>query len=202
MSATLFVTGPGPTAVQAGPLLKDFDEDELFEFCQLNRDLRIERTAEGDLIIMPPTGGKTGIRNFKLITSFGSWVKRDATGQGFDSSTVFGLPNHAKRSPDVSWVRNERWDSLSELQQKKFPPLCPDFAVELRSDTDSLKALQEKLEEYIENGAQLGWLIDPLEKKVYVYRQGRPVEILNDPQTIAGETLLPGFILDLRELWD
>lgn len=184
------------------PLLKRLGEDGFFEFCMLNKDLNIELTSAGDLIIMSPTGGKTGIRNFKLIASFGAWVEKDGTGKGFDSSTVFSLPNGAKRSPDVAWVRNERWERLSEKEQEQFPPLCPDFVVELRSPSDSLRALQEKMQEYIENGAELGWLIDPFEKKVYVYRPQSAVESLDDPQTISGDPSLAGFTLDVQALWE
>jgi Uma2 family endonuclease len=185
------------------PIIKKFTEQEFFDFCMLNfRDSRIELTSAGDLIIMPPTGWKTGVRNFKLITSFGAWVEKDGTGKGSDSSTVFTLPNGAKRSPDMAWVRNERWQALKEEERERFPPLCPDFVVELRSPSDSPRLLQEKMQEYMENGAQLGWLIDPFEKKVYVYRPQTAVEILDDPQTISGDPLLPGFVLDVRTLWE
>lgn len=184
------------------PLLKKLSEDEFFEFCMLNKDLNLELTSGGDLIIMPPTGGKTGIRNFKLITSFGIWVEKDGTGKGFDSSTLFSLPNGAKRSPDVAWVRNERWNSLTEKEQERFSPLCPDFVVELRSPSDSLQKLREKMEEYIATGAQLGWLLDPFEKRVYIYRPQLSVEILDNPQSVSGEPLLRGFILNAQELWD
>lgn len=183
------------------PLMKKLSEDEFFEFCMLNKDLRIELTSAGDLIIMSPTGGKTGIRNFKLIVSFGVWSEKDGTGKGFDSSTVFSLPNGAKRSPDLAWVRNERWNRLSEKEQERFPPLCPDFVVELRSKSDSLRVLQEKMQEYIENGAQLGWLIDPFKKKVYVYRPQLAVEVFDKPLNISGEPLLRGFTLDTQSLW-
>lgn len=183
------------------PLLKKLSEEEFFEFCMLNKDLRIELTSAGDLIIMSPTGGKTGIRNFELTGSFWTWAKKDGTGKGFDSSTVFSLPNGAKRSPDLSWVRNERWNQLSEREQERFPPLCPDFVVELRSKSDSLRALQAKMQEYIENGAQLGWLIDPFKKKVYVYRPQVSVEVFDNPPDISGEPLLHGFTLDVHSLW-
>jgi Uma2 family endonuclease len=184
------------------PLLKKLGEDGFFEFCMLNKDLRIELTSAGDLIIMSPTGGKTGIRNFELTGSFWTWTKKDGTGKGFDSSTLFTLPNGAKRSPDLAWVRNERWNQLSEKEQEQFPPLCPDFVVELRSASDSLKVLQDKMQEYIENGAQLGWLIDPFEKKVYVYRPHSAIEVLDNPQAISGDPLLRGFTLDLQSLWE
>lgn len=191
-----------PMALHFGTVLKRLSEDDFFEFCRRNEDLRIELTSEGDLEIMPPTGGKTGKRNFNLTTSFGIWVRQDGNGVGFDSSTIFTLPNGAKRSPDLAWVLNERWDALTEEQQEKFSPIVPDFVVELRSRTDSLKRLQRKMEEYIQNGAQLGWLLDPKEKKVHVYRPQTEVEILDDPQMVFGEPLLKGFVLNAREIWD
>jgi Uma2 family endonuclease len=185
-----------------GPLLKKMSEEEFFEFCMLNKDLRIELTGTGDLIIMPPTGGKTGVRNFELSGMFWAWVKQDGTGVGFDSSTLFSLPNGAKRSPDLAWVRKERWEALTDEEQEKFSPLCPDFVVELRSPSDSLKRLRQKMEEYVSNGAQLGWLIDPVRKKVYIYRPQSAVEILDDPESLSGDPLLRGFALDVRSLWE
>ena len=187
--------------IHFGTVMKKLSEEEFYEFCRLNDELRIELTSEGDLIIMPPTGGKTGNRNFNLIVDFGIWAKADGTGRGFDSSTVFTLPNGAKRSPDLAWVRNERWDALTDEEQERFPPLCPDFVVELRSLTDTLKSLNAKMEEYIANGAQLGWLIDPFDKKVYVYRPQSAVEVLDDPQTVTGDSLLKGLMLDVQVLW-
>ncbi|HEV2762080.1 MAG TPA: Uma2 family endonuclease [Pyrinomonadaceae bacterium] len=185
-----------------GPIMKKLTDDEFFEFCQLNKDLRIELTSEGDLIIMPPTGGKTGRRNVKLTIRLGSWAEAEGSGQPFDSSTGFTLPNGAKRSPDFAWVSNERWDALTDEKQEKFPPLCPDFVVELRSSNDSLTSLQQKMEEYVSNGAQLGWLIDPFERKVHVYQPGGEVEILDDPESVSGEPVLRGFALDVRALWE
>jgi Uma2 family endonuclease len=176
-------------------------DHEFFEFCQLNRDWRIERTSEGDMVIMAPAGGETGNRNFSLTGLFWSWVEADGTGIGFDSSTGFILPNGAERSPDVAWVKRSRWEALTEEQRKKFPPLCPDFVVELRSESDAIGDLQEKMEEYIANGAQLGWLLDPVQKKVYVYRPSTEVLCLNNPEMISGDPVLPGFILDLRRIW-
>ncbi len=204
MTATLTPTEreAGALVLHFGPILKNLSDDEFFDFCLLNEDLRLELTSEGDLIIMPPTGGKTGHRNFNLIVKFGLWAERDGTGKGFDSSTIFSLPNGAKRSPDLAWVRNERWEALTEKEQEKFPPLCLDFVVELRSPSDSLRMLQNKMQEYIANGAQLGWLLDPFKKKAYIYRPQAPVEILDDPQMLSGEPLLKGFALDVRALWE
>ena len=188
--------------VDFSPLATKVSDEEFAELCRLNPELQLERTSDGDLVIMAPTGGKTGRRNAKLTVAFGVWAAKDRSGQSFDSSTLFTLPNTAKRSPDVAWVRNERWNALSAQQQEEFPPLCPDFVVELRSRTDSLNALKEKMEEYISNGAELGWLIDPLERKVRVYRAAVAPEVLEDPEEVFGEPLLKGFVLEVRALWD
>ncbi len=182
---------------------KKFD-DEVFErFCRENPEMQVEQTAEGEIVVMPPTGGTTGIRNFSLIFEFGKWrAKNLKKGFAFDSSTTFVLPNGAKRSPDLSWVKIERWEALTKEQQDKFPPLCPDFLVELRSKTDSLKTLQAKMREYIENGAELGWLIDPTKRKVYVYRKDTEVEVFDQPSEVSGEPLLPKFTLNLKSFWE
>lgn len=176
-------------------------DDELLDFCAANPDLRIECAADGELIIMPPAGAETSGRNFDLVVEFGAWVRRDGTGKGFESSAGFRLPNGAMRSPDMAWVRKQRWDALTESQRKKFSPLCPDFVVELRSPSDTLAELRAKLVEYIANGAQLGWLIDPEGKRVYVYRPGREVEELIQPESLRGDPELPGLVLDLRSIW-
>jgi Uma2 family endonuclease len=176
-------------------------DHEFFEVCQLNRDWRIERTAEGDLIIMPPTGGQTGMRNFTLIGLFFAWAEADGTGVGFDSSTGFTLPNGAKRSPDLAWIKRSRWEQLTPEEQEEFPPLCPDFVVELRSRSDALEPLRAKMQEYMENGALLGWLIDPGEKKVYICRPAVEVVCLENPQTLSGDPELPGFALDMQRIW-
>lgn len=170
---------------------------EFMDFCAQNPELRIEMTSKGELIVMSPVTGRGGNRNFFLTGRFFGWAENDNTGVGFDSSTCFTLPNGAKRSPDVSWIRRERWDSLTPEEQDEFPPICPDFVVELRSKSDRLKMLEEKMEEYLLNGAGLGWLIDPLQKRVHIYRPGSPVEILNQPQEVSGEPLLKGFVLNL-----
>jgi Uma2 family endonuclease len=146
---------------------------------------------------MMPTGGEGGHRNFNLNGEFYAWVIADGTGVGFDSSTGFILPNGAKRAPDLAWIQRERWEAIPKKQRKKFPPICPDFVVELRSETDKLATVKAKLEEYMENGAQLGWLIDPLEKKVYIYRPNARVKVLDNPATISGEPLLKGLTLKL-----
>lgn len=190
-----------PLMLQLGRLAHGMDDDEFFAFCQLNRELRIERTHTGEVIVMPPTGGESGRRNFKLTTLFGNWVEKDGTGLGFDSSTGFVLPNGAKRSPDQAWVKRERWERLTPEEKEGFPPLCPDFVVEIRSRTDSLTGLQDKMREYIANGARLGWLIDPLERKVYLYRPDEDVECLEKPLSVSGEPVLLGFTLELERIW-
>lgn len=193
--------GEVPFVFHLGALSKKFDDADFHQLCQANQDLRIERTSDGDIIILPPTGGETGRRNFHLVGVFHAWAKEDGNGVGFDSSTVFSLPNGAKRSPDLAWVTLPRWNALTADQQRGFPPLCPDFVVELRSHTDSLSTLQDKMQEYITNGAQLGWLIDPIGKKVFVYRPQADVECLDNPESISGGELLEGFTLDLAEVW-
>jgi Uma2 family endonuclease len=198
---TGLITETQPIVLRLGPTLQKMSDDDFFEFCQLNRDFRIELTSEGDLIIMPPTGGETGKRNFTLTGLFSPWVEANGTGIGFDSSTGFTLPNGAKRSPDLAWIKRSRWEALTEAEKEKFPPLCPDFVVELRSRSDALETLQEKIQEYIANGALLGWLIDPKEKKVYIYRPSAEVCCLENPDTISGDPVLPGFVLDLRRIW-
>lgn len=176
--------------------------DERFALlCRENPDLRLELTAQRELLIMPPTGSKTGLRNSRLTFRLATWAETDRTGLVFDSSTGFTLPNGAKRSPDASWLRRERWDALTEAQQNGFAPVCPDFVAELRSPQDRLSVLQEKMREYLENGARLGWLIDPLERRVHVFREGHGVEVLEDPASLDGEAVLPGFILHVGELW-
>jgi Uma2 family endonuclease len=174
------------------------------DFDQLVRDnpeLRMELTATGELILMPPTGSKTGLLNFELARQFGNWVHENRGGVGFDSSTLFTLPNGARRSPDVSWVKRERWDALTQEQQEGFAPLCPDFVIELRSRSDNLPPLEDKMLEYVANGSQMAWLIDPLRKRIYIYRLNQNVDILEDPETVSGDPELPGFKLDVRELW-
>lgn len=166
-----------------------------------NRDLRLEKTAAGELIANPPTGGESGQRNFRLTGQLARWCEdHENLGEGFDSSTGFRLPNGANRSPDTSWVRRESWESLTPEQRQGFVPLCPKFAVELRSESDRLPKLQAKMREYIDNGTRLGWLIDPQNKRVEIYRAGRDVEVLENPTHLSGENVLPGFVLELRRI--
>jgi Uma2 family endonuclease len=167
-----------------------------------NRDLPLERTAKGELIVNPPTGWESGKRNSRITGQLDRWDEENENlGQAFDSSTAFILPNGANRAPDASWISQERWDALTEEQKGTFANICPDFVVELRSVSDTLKSLQEKMQEYMENGAKLGWLIDPKNRTVEVYRVGLEVEVLSDPTELSGEEVLPGFVLNLRRVW-
>jgi len=189
-----------PLVVHPAPGM-EMDDEQFFQFCQINGDLRIERTAEGDLIIMPPAGASSSHGNAELTYLFQDWARRDGTGQVFDSSAGFTLPNGAMRSPDVSWVRNERLDAFSEEAWEKFLPLCPDFVLELRSPSDSLRVVQQKMEEYIRNGARLGWLLDPARKQVHLYRPRARPQVLDNPEDLSGEPILKRFVLDVRQVW-
>jgi Uma2 family endonuclease len=180
--------------------LFDLTDEAFYELCRANPDVKFERTAIGELVVMSPTGGETGDRNRRLTQRLGNWTDEDNTGLSFDSSTGFKLPNGAERSPDASWVRGDRWEALTPEQRRKFPPLAPDFVVELRSTSDDLEPLQQKMQEYIENGVQLGWLINPQDQQVEIYRPGQAVEILQSPQSLSGEDVLPGFTLDLSRI--
>jgi len=174
---------------------------EFFEFCQLNRDLRIERSAAGELIFQLPTGGDTGRRNAELGMQLAIWSDRDGTGIGFDSSTGFWLPNGALRSPDASWVRRERVDALTQQEKQDFVPWQPDFAVELRSHSDRLTDLRAKMQEYVDNGVPLAWLIDPTTRRVEIYRPGQQPVAMDNPTSVSAEPELAGFVLDLTAIW-
>jgi len=175
--------------------------EQFYQLCQENPDLKLERNAQGELIIIPPTGGETGRSNVNLILQVASWNEQNQFGEVFDSSTGFTLPSGADRSPDVSWVEKYRWDALTKEQKEKFIPLCPDFVIEILSPNDSLKKTQNKMQEYIENGCCLGWLINRKKQEVEIYRPGQDVEVLKFPQTISGENVLPGFVLNLQRIW-
>ena len=179
----------------------DLSDEAFFELCRNNHELKFERDSKGNLIIMSPTSGETGNRNFRLIGQFGNWVEKDGTGIGFDSSTGFKLPNGADRSPDLAWIKLDRWNALTPEQRKRFPPITPDFVVEIRSATDSLKALQEKMQEYIANGARLGLLLNPKGLQVEIYRPGVDAIVLNNPQTVRCDPELPGFVLSLKSIF-
>ncbi|MEI6445829.1 MAG: Uma2 family endonuclease [Nostocales cyanobacterium ELA583] len=177
-------------------------DDQFFEFCQLNRDLRIERNQFGDISIMSPAGSETGNREGKIIQQLMNWTDEDGTGIAFSSSTGFTLSTGAKRSPDASWIKLERWNKLTPAQQKKFAPICPDFVIELRSASDNLQPLKDKMQEYMqEPGIQLGLLIDRKNRRVYVYRPGQIEECLENPDTVSCEAVLPGFVLNMGKIW-
>ena len=175
--------------------------DEFWEFCAQNRKLRAELTKDGDVIIMPPTGFGTSDKNFEILLQLGNWAKADKTGKVTESNGAYIMKNGAVYAPDAAWTRKTRLEKFSAEELKKFLPLCPDFVIELRSESDTLKDLQAKMAEYIENGARLGWLIDPKEKRVHVYRPHSDAEILDNPQSVSGEDVLADFVLDLAEIW-
>lgn len=193
---------------QLDPLLKlivppsldlNVSHQQFEQLATANRDLRLERTAEGKLIVNPPTGWETGKKNLSITRQLGNWYEENPEkGEAFDSSTGFELPNGSNRSPDSSWVSRHRWDALTEEQKQTFPKVCPDFVIELRSKSDSLKELQAKMQEYIENGLRLGWLIDPQNQRVEIYRSGEKTEIIDNPKELSGEAVLPGFKLKLQ----
>lgn len=176
-------------------------DDQFYDLCRANPELKFERNARGDLLIMPPTGGETGQSNAKLTSRFVVWNEQENLGVVFDSSTGFKLPNGANRSPDAAWVSLDRWNALTPEQKKKFPPIAPNFVLELMSPTDTLEETQAKMQEYIENGVQLGWLLDPEMRQVEIYRINQAVESLEAPEVLSGETVLPGFILNLNSIW-
>ncbi|MEH2169908.1 MAG: Uma2 family endonuclease [Nostoc sp.] len=175
--------------------------EQFYQLCEENPDLQLERNAQGELVIMPPTGGETGRSNVNLILQLASWNEQKKLGEVFDSSTGFTLLNGADRSPDVSWVEKSRWDSLTKEQREKFIPLCPDFVIEIMSPSDTFKKVQEKMHEYMSNGCRLGWLINRKKQEVEIYRPEQDVEVLKSPQTISGESVLPSFVLNLKTIW-
>ncbi|WP_199249941.1 Uma2 family endonuclease [[Phormidium] sp. ETS-05] len=183
------------------PPIAQLTDEQFYQLCQANRDVKFERGTTGELIIMPPTGGGTGKRNLKISQQLANWADADATGVAFDSSTGFKLPNGADRSPDASWIPLAKWNALTPEQQEKFLPFAPDFVVELRSVSDGLKPLQDKMEEYRENGTRLGWLIDPQNRQVAIYRRDKETEVLDNPAILSGEAVLPGFELNLSVIW-
>ena len=187
-------------SLQIPPSLK-FTDEEFEQIVEFNQELRLELTASGELIIMSPTGGETGNRNFDLIGQIWFWNRKNKLGKAFDSSTGFKLPNGATRSQDASWIIIERWKALPLQQRKKYLPLCPDFAVELVSESDDVEDTRKKMREYIENGLKLGWLINPKDKQVEIYRIGKEVEILDSPKSLSGEDVLVGFNLDLEVIF-
>lgn len=179
----------------------ELTDEQFFQLCQANQDFRFERTATGELIVMPPTGGETGNRNAGITAQLWLWNNQNQLGLVFDSSTGFKLPNGADRSPDASWLKLERWNTLNQEQKEKFIPLCPDFVIELLSPSDNLRMLQDKMKEYLDNGTRLGWLINRKAQQVEIYRSNQEVEAIQSPATLSGEDVLPGFILDLEKIW-
>ena len=175
----------------------ELSDDQFYQLCQINEDWKLEQTAKGELIIMPPVGAISGNRESDFNGYIWLWNLQTKLGKVFSSSTVFTLPNGGKRSPDVAWIVNERWESLNIQEKEKFAKISPDFIIELRSRTDSLSRLQEKMQEYLDSGLGLGWLIDPQNQQVEIYRQNQTVEIVSLPTTLSGEDVLPGFILEL-----
>jgi Uma2 family endonuclease len=200
MTTLLIQTENTPLTVNLSAIAP-MTHEQFYEFCLDNRDLRIERTATGDVIIMPPAFSDTGNRNFSIAIQLGNWAEQDGTGIGFDSSAGFTLPNGATRSPDVCWIKLERWNGLTDEQKASFAPICPDFVIELRSSSDTLTSLQDKMQEYMANGALLGWLIDRKNRTAHVYRLNQEPEILDNPETVGGEPELPGFVLRMSKIW-
>jgi Uma2 family endonuclease len=183
------------------PSLAHMSTEQFYEFCQANPELRIERTATGEVIVMPPAFSDTGNRNMRIAQQVANWADADGTGEPFDSSAGFTLPNGATRAPDAAWIRLDRWNALTDEQKASFAPICPDFVIELRSASDTLTSLQEKMQEYINNGASLGFLIDRRNRTVHLYRPNRSPEILQNPETVSGEPELPGFVLKMARIW-
>ena len=175
--------------------------EQFYQLCKTNPELKLERNAQGELIVMPPTGGETGRSNVNLILQVARWNEEKQLGEVFDSSTGFTLPSGAERSPDVSWIEKSRWDGLTKEQKERFIPLCPDFVIEIMSPSDNLKKLQNKMFEYLENGCRLGWLINRKKQQVEIYRQGKEVEVLRLPETLSGEDVLPEFVLNMQKIW-
>lgn len=187
--------------LQFSPFI-EMSDDQFFDFCQLNNDLRIERNADGEIIIMPPTGWETGDKNAEITTQLRNWTKQDGRGKSADSSAGYKMPNGAIMSPDASWILKERLEKVSPDKRRKYLPLAPDFVIELRSESDALSNLKEKMQEYIANGVSLGWLIDPASKQVYVYRPNSEIEISENLTEISGEPILKDFTMNLKEIWD
>ena len=182
------------------PICKMTDE-QFYQLCRQNPEIKFERNAKGEIVIMSPTGGETGNQNIEIAGDFVIWNRQQKLGKLFDSSTCFKFPNGANRSPDISWIKQERWDVLTTEEKRKFPPIAPDFVLELMSPTDSLSETQAKMQEYMANGVKLGWLINPKTRRVEIYRQGQPVEVLESPTELSGEDVLPGFVLNMQIFW-
>ena len=189
-----------PIVLRLSPVI-ELTEEQFLAFCEMNHEARIERTAEGELEIMPPAGMYSSNQNSGITTQLGIWTRRDGTGMSFDSSGGFTLPNGAVRGPDAAWITKTRLAELTTEDKRGFGHICPDFVIELRSQSDSLRVLQAKMDEYMENGARLGWLIDPQNRRVYVYRPNSEIEILGNPESVSADPELKGFTLNLEEVW-
>jgi len=172
-------------------------DEQFYQLCQNNQELKLERNAQGELTIMSPVGGESGSREADLIADLVIWNRQTQLGYTFSSSTIFKLPNGGYRSPDVAWIQKERWENLTPEQRRKFPPIAPDFVIELRSATDQLEPLRQKMWEYLDAGVKLGWLINPQQQQVEIYHFEKPVELRNLPTELSGEEILPGFSLNL-----
>jgi Uma2 family endonuclease len=179
----------------------ELTDEQFYQLCRKNPDIKFERNAKGELLIMSPTGGETGNHNSEINADFVIWNRQTKLGKVFDSSTGFKLPNGADRSPDVAWIKQERWDALTPEQKEKFPPIAPDFVLELMSPSDDLQKVQEKMQGYMDNQVKLGWLIDRKTRRVEIYRLGKEVEVLESPTELSGEDVLPGFILNLQTVF-
>lgn len=200
-SQKLWVSGYPGMEIDLGEGAETFSDEEFLDFCRRNPDARIERNSDGEIEIMAPSHTETGGMNADITFFLTSWARQDKTGRAFESSTGFTLPNSALRAPDASWISDRRWNVLSDEDRAGFAHICPDFVVELRSQSDTVVKLKAKMREYMENGSSLGWLIDPIERKVHIYRPGLASEILDDPAEVAGEPVLNGFVLKMNEIW-
>jgi Uma2 family endonuclease len=184
------------TVINVEPLTK-LTSETFYQLCLANPDIPMEKSPQGELIIMSPVGGESGNREANLIADLIIWNRKYKLGQVFSSSTIFKLPQGGDRSPDVAWVSQKKWDSLTPEEKKKFPPLCPDFVIELKSESDRLKPLQEKMEEYLNSGLRLGWLINPQDREIEIYRPQKSVELVKIPCLLLGEDVLPDFELEI-----
>lgn len=180
----------------------ELSDEQFYQLCLNHRELKFERTTEGELVIVSPVGGVGGSQEADLIADLVYWNRQTRLGKVFSSSSCFKLPNGANRSPDAAWIAKENWDRLTTEQQQKFPPICPDFVIELRSPSDALVPLQQKMQEYIANGLRLGWLINPQDRQVEIYIANQTKQVCDRPQQIDGADVLPGFVLNLSSLWD
>ena len=203
MTSLLVKSEQMPLAINLSSLttMSKMSDQQFYDFCRTNPDLRIERNANGEIIVIPPAFADTGNRNGRIFGQLFVWSEADATGEAFDSSSGFTLPNGATRSPDAAWILSERWNALTPEQQASFAPIVPDFVVELRSSSDTLVSLKEKMEEYIANGVRLGLLIDRKNRQVHVYRPNREAEILDNPESVSCEPELPMFALKMAKIW-